>query len=152
MDGGSRNAKLSATGRACLEVSKRFEKIIMESYQRNVSHDCDYRLKFPFSLKRKVSVYIDRSPQNKHDSCFVATVYIFDPSLTFAETEHCWDGMSPIHVETFSDGEFVADLGLASLNGGLASVALMVHFHELSVGTAAHTLMLIAGLVDMYTR
>jgi hypothetical protein len=124
---------------------------IEQEYDRLAEIDSDACLEWCFSNRRSVSCLIrDFGP--KADGNLVARLFVFDPSLTGHYSESCWDGMWRIDEAAFDSKRFLSNLGLASLNGGLASVQVEIYFSSERVVDLAHLVMEIAGLVDMYAR
>lgn len=133
------------------KIAVTIASVITSYYGRgNIELDDEFSFEFPFSTKRKVAVYVVECDEPGHELCFRAVVHIYDPSLTPNYSEDCWDGIGPVSPGTFSVAEFVSVLGLASLNGGLASIEVKIHFYREHVPKMAHLIMQIAGLVHMF--
>lgn len=133
-------------------VSQRVGNVISAYYGRDVELDYEFAFDVVFSTRRRIAVYITECDELGHQRCVSALVHIYDPSMTANYSEHCWQGFADISPESFSVAQFVSTLGLASLNGGLASIEVKIHFAEGQTHKVPHLIMQIAGLVDMYTR
>lgn len=131
-------------------ISHAVATVIACHHRRDVDLDYEFLFVFRYSNRRNVSVYITECAE--HEKCFQAAIYVYDPSMTTNYSEDRWTGFGPTTVNKFSVGELVDVLGLASLHGGLAAVEMKLHFYEQHAAKVPHTIMRIAGVVDMYCR
>lgn len=127
-------------------------RIIDAFYGRTLGKfDEQFSFEFQFSSRRTVAVLVTECDEHR-SPCYEALVHVFDPSYSSNYSENCWEGVGPVTIDSFHAAEFVSKLGLASLDGGLASIELKIHFQHGHSPRVAHLIMKMAGLVDMYTR